>query len=160
MGPVISRKQYDRVMHYIALGKKEGAGVVFGGGHSAGDDLSRGYFVDPTILDGVKHGMSVERDEIFGPVMSVIGWDDPDTVLKEVNDSEYGLCANIWTNDISTGLRFADAVESGYVWINGHGNKRVKGAPFGGFKSSGIGREHSTEELRSYTQIKNVNVSY
>jgi len=160
MGPVVSRKQYDRVMHYIDAGRKEGASVTFGGTHSAGEALSQGYFIDPTILDGVRHGMAVERDEIFGPVMSVLTWDDPDTVLREVNDSEFGLCANIWTNNIQTGLRFADAIESGYVWINGHGNKRFKGAPFGGFKSSGIGREHSTEELLSYTQIKNVNIAY
>ena len=77
-----------------------------------------------------------------------------------MNDTDYGLCANIWTNDISTGLRTADAVEAGYVRINAHGGKRVKGAPFGGFKDSGIGREHSIDELMSYTQIKNVNVSY
>ncbi len=160
MGPVVSRKQYDRVMRYIEDGKMEGARLVRGGAHAPGEALKRGYFIDVTIFDGVRHGMAIERDEIFGPVMSILGWSDEAGMLREVNDTEYGLCANIWTNDISTGLRMADAVEAGYVWINGHGNKRFKGAPFGGFKSSGIGREHSLDELLSYTQIKNVNVAY
>ena len=160
MGPVVSRRQYERVMRYIEDGKTQGAKLVRGGGHAAGEALRRGYFIDVTIFDGVRHGMTIERDEIFGPVMAILSWSDEAAMLREVNDTEYGLCANIWTNDISTGLRMADAVEAGYVWINGHGNKRFKGAPFGGFKSSGIGREHSIDELMSYTQIKNVNVAY
>jgi betaine-aldehyde dehydrogenase len=104
--------------------------------------------------------MTIEQEEIFGPVMSVLDWDEEATMLGEVNDVEFGLCANIWTNDIGTALRMADAVEAGYVWINGHGGKRFKGAPFGGYKDSGIGREHSIGELLSYTQIKNINVAY
>ena len=104
--------------------------------------------------------MKIEQEEIFGPVMSIITWDNEAKMLEEVNDCDYGLCCNIWTNDIKTGLRMADAVESGYVWVNGHGGKRFKGAPFGGWKDSGIGREHSLGELLSYTQIKNINVSY
>ncbi|HEY4071955.1 MAG TPA: aldehyde dehydrogenase family protein [Herbaspirillum sp.] len=160
MGPVITKRQYDRVMGYIESGKQEGARVLRGGGHAPGDLLKKGAFVDVTIFDNVKHGMKIEREEIFGPVMSIITWDNEAKMLEEVNDSDYGLCCNIWTNDISTGLRMADAVESGYVWINGHGGKRFKGAPFGGWKDSGIGREHSIGELMSYTQIKNINVSY
>ncbi|HUY02054.1 MAG TPA: aldehyde dehydrogenase family protein [Rhodocyclaceae bacterium] len=160
MGPVVTRKHYDRVMGYIAAGRNEGARLVCGGGHAPGDALQQGCFVDLTIFDQVRHGMKIEREEIFGPVMSVISWDDEAAMLQEVNDSDYGLCANIWTNDISTGLRIADAVETGYVWINGHGGKRFKGAPFGGFKDSGIGREHSIGELMSYTQMKNINIAY
>src|SRR3970282_1699796 len=104
--------------------------------------------------------MRIEQEEIFGPVMAVLGWSDPDQVLREANGVEYGLCANVWTNDIRTAMTFADALEAGYVWINGHGGKRFKGAPFGGFKDSGIGREHSIDELMSYTQLKNVNVAH
>ena len=92
--------------------------------------------------------------------MSIVEWDDEVKMLEEVNDTDYGLCANIWTNDISRALRLADAVEAGYVWINGHGGKRFKGAPFGGFKDSGVGNEHSLAELMSYTRVKNVNVAY
>ena len=160
MGPVVSRRQYERVMGYIESGRKEGAKLACGGGHAPGEQLKRGYFIDVTVFDGVAHGMAIEREEIFGPVMSILAWDDEARMLDEVNDTEFGLCANIWTNDIATALRTADAVEAGYVWINGHGNKRFRGAPFGGFKSSGIGREHSLDELLSYTQVKNVNVAY
>jgi len=156
MGPVVSRRQFERVTRYIEAGKKEGARMVRGGG----DVPQHGFFVDITIFDGVTHGMAIEREEIFGPVMGILAWDDEGEMLRQVNDTDYGLCANIWTNDISTALRLADAIEAGYVWINGHGNKRYKGAPFGGFKDSGVGREHSLGELMSFTQVKNVNVSY
>jgi betaine-aldehyde dehydrogenase len=160
MGPVVSRVQYDRVMRCIQAGRDEGARLLRGGRHAPGDALARGYFIDVTIFDRVRHGMAIEREEIFGPVMSILRWDDEERLLEEVNDTEYGLCANIWTHDITKALRLADAVEAGYVWINGHGNQRFRGAPFGGFKSSGIGREHSIDELMSYTQVKNVNVAY
>lgn len=160
MGPVITRKHYDRVMRYIETGKQEGAKLLRGGAHAPGEQLGKGYFIDVTIFDGVRHGMTIEREEIFGPVMSIVEWDDEAQMLGEVNDSDYGLCANIWTNDISRALRLADAVEAGYVWINGHGGKRFKGAPFGGWKDSGVGSEHSIAELMSYTRVKNVNVAY
>ena len=160
MGPVVSRRQYERVMGYIEAGRKEGAKLALGGGHAPGEALRRGYFIDVTVFDAVVHGMTIEREEIFGPVLSILAWHDEAAMLREANDTEYGLCANIWTNDISKALRTADSIEAGYVWINGHGNKRFKGAPFGGFKSSGIGREHSLDELLSYTQLKNVNVAY
>lgn len=160
MGPVISREHYNRVMAYIESGKAEGARLRIGGKHPAAEELQRGYFIEPTVFDDVEHSMKIAQEEIFGPVMSVLTWDDPDAMLHQVNGVEYGLCANVWANDISTALRLADKIEAGYVWINGHGGKRYKGAPFGGFKESGIGREHSTEELLSYTQVKNVNISY
>ena len=160
MGPLITRRHYDRVMSYIDAGKNEGARLLCGGTHAQDEALQKGYFLDITVFDNVKHGMKIAREEIFGPVMSILSWDDEANMLEEVNDSDYGLCANIWTNDISTGLRMADAVEAGYVWVNGHGNKRFKGAPFGGFKDSGIGSEHSIDELMSYMQIKNVNIAF
>ncbi len=160
MGPVITREHYDRVMAYIRSGSDEGAGLVLGGKHCADPALAKGYFIEPTVFDGVKHGMTIEREEIFGPVMSVLTWDDEATMVREVNDTDYGLCANIWTNDIRTAMRLTDEIEAGYIWVNGHGGKRFKGAPFGGFKDSGIGREHSLDELLSYTQIKNVNIAY
>lgn len=160
MGPVITREHYAKVMGYIDSGKSQGARLVIGGKHPADPELEKGYFIEPTVFDGVKHGMKIEQEEIFGPVMAVLSWNDPKVMLREVNGVEYGLCANVWTNDISTAMRLADEVEAGYVWINGHGGKRFRGAPFGGFKESGIGREHSTEELLSYTQVKNINVRY
>jgi len=160
MGPVITRAHYQRVMAYIESGRLEGASIVSGGKHPDAPELGEGYFIEPTIFTGVKHGMKIEQDEIFGPVMSVLEWDSESRMLHEVNDSRYGLCANIWTNDISRALHFADVIEAGYIWINGHGGKRFKGAPFGGFKESGIGREHSLDELLGYCQVKNVNIAY
>jgi betaine-aldehyde dehydrogenase len=160
MGPVISREHYQRIMNYIRSGTAEGARLLHGGRHPADPELASGYFIEPTVFTGVKHGMGIERDEIFGPVMSILEWTDETRMLQEVNDTRYGLCANIWTNDISRALRLADAIEAGYIWINGHGGKRFKGAPFGGYKDSGIGREHSLDELLSYCQIKNVNIAY
>ncbi|MFZ2652907.1 MAG: aldehyde dehydrogenase family protein [Burkholderiaceae bacterium] len=160
MGPVITREHYDRVMGYIEAGRAEGAEIIAGGGHPKHPELKDGYFIEPTVFDAVRHGMKIEQEEIFGPVMSVLSWDDPAQMLREANGVEYGLCANIWTNDITTALRLADQIEAGYVWINGHGGRRYRGAPFGGYKESGIGHEHSLDELLSYTQIKNVNVSF
>ena len=160
MGPVVTRAHYERVMGYIEAGQREGARVLRGGGHAPGEALARGCFVDITIFDRVRHGMAIERDEIFGPVMAILEWTDREAMLREANDTDYGLAANIWTNDIATALATADAMEAGYVWINGHGNRRFRGAPFGGFKQSGIGREHSMDELASYTQVKNVHVAY
>lgn len=160
MGPVITREHYDRVMSYIESGKREGAKLVTGGGHAKGEGLEDGYFIEATVFDQVRHDMVIAQEEIFGPVMSILEWDEEKTLMEQVNGVEYGLCANIWTNDISTAMRVADEVESGYVWINGHGGKRFKGAPFGGFKNSGVGREHSTGEMLSFTQEKNINVRY
>lgn len=160
MGPVVTRDHYNRVMKYIESGKSEGAKLVTGGSHAPGEDLAAGYFIEPTVFDEVRHSMTIAREEIFGPVMSILTWEDESAMMAEVNGVEYGLCANVWTNDISTALRIGDEIDAGYVWINGHGGKRFKGAPFGGFKSSGIGREHSTDEILSFTQEKNINVRY
>jgi len=160
MGPVISREHYDRIFSYIQAGHDEGARLLIGGKHPEDIELANGYFIEPTVFTEVEHGMKIEQDEIFGPVMSILSWNDEERMLHEVNDVEYGLCANIWTNNVSRALRMAEEIEAGYIWINGHGGKRFKGAPFGGYKNSGIGREHSLDELLSYTQIKNVNISY
>jgi betaine-aldehyde dehydrogenase len=160
MGPVITREHYNKVMSFIDSGIEQGAELVFGGKHPQNPELAKGYFIEPTVFTNVTHGMKIEQEEIFGPVMSVLTWSDEQEMLQQVNGVEYGLCANIWTNDISTALRLADEMEAGYVWVNGHGGKRFKGAPFGGFKNSGIGREHSLDELLSYTQEKNINIRY
>ncbi|KHF38620.1 aldehyde dehydrogenase family protein [Halalkalibacter okhensis] len=160
MGPVISKEHYNRVMSYIESAKEEGAELIIGGRHPLNPELEDGNFIEPTVFSEVKHGMKIEQEEIFGPVMSVLSWNDEEKMLYEVNDVEYGLCANIWTNDVSRALRVSERVEAGYVWVNGHGGKRFKGAPFGGYKNSGIGREHSLDELISYTQIKNINIRY
>lgn len=160
MGPVVSQPHYQRVMGYIEQGKEAGATVVTGGSHVPGDEFKNGYFIQPTVFADVSSDMTIAVEEIFGPVMSVIDWEDEAKMLEEVNASRYGLCANIWTNDISKALQMADDVEVGYVWVNGLGGARFKGAPFGGVKNSGLGREHCTDEMLSFTQEKNINVRY
>lgn len=160
MGPLISRDHYKKVMGFIEGGKQQGARLVTGGNHVPGKAYEKGYFIEPTVFADVTNDMDIAQQEIFGPVMSILTWSDEEKMLHHVNDSRYGLCANIWTNDISRALRIADAVEVGYVWVNGFGGKRFKGAPFGGVKNSGLGREHCTEEMLSFTQQKNINVRY
>jgi betaine-aldehyde dehydrogenase len=157
MGAIVSQKQLDRVMDYIDAAKQEGARVVAGGKRPPDPALAKGFFVEPTVFADVTMTMRIAREEIFGPVLGVLKWDDEAKMLAEVNQVEYGLTASIWTNDLSTAHRTAMAVEAGYVWINEVG-KHFLGAPFGGFKQSGLGREECFEEMLSFTQEKNIHV--
>jgi len=157
MGAIISKTQYDRVVSYIASAKQEGAKVIAGGGPPADPALAKGFYIEPTVFAGVDMSMRIAREEIFGPVLGVLKWSDEAKMLSEVNQVEYGLSASIWTNDLSTAHRTAMNVEAGYVWINEVG-KHFLGAPFGGFKQSGLGREECFEEMLSFTQEKNIHV--
>jgi betaine-aldehyde dehydrogenase len=156
MGPLAYADHYDRVIGYVASGKSEGARLVTGGERPKGRD--RGYFLKPTVFDRVEPSMAIAREEIFGPVVSVLSWSDEDDVLAAANALRLGLTAYIWTNDLSAAMRFSREIEAGYVWVNGRG-QRPFGAPFGGFKQSGLGTENDLEELLSYTRVKNVNIS-
>jgi betaine-aldehyde dehydrogenase len=156
MGAIISKVQFDRVMSYIDSAKKEGAELIAGGGPPADPALAKGLYVEPTVF-AVTPKNRIAREEIFGPVLGVFKWRDEATMLEEVNSVEYGLTASIWTNDISTAHRTAMAVDVGFVWINEVG-RHFLGAPFGGHKQSGIGREECFEEMFSFTQEKNIHV--
>ncbi|TMG87151.1 MAG: aldehyde dehydrogenase family protein, partial [Betaproteobacteria bacterium] len=120
--------------------------------------LARGFFVEPTVFADVTDDMRIAREEIFGPVVSVLRWTDENDLLARVNALDVGLTCSIWTHDLDRAHRLASRVEAGYVWINGASQHWV-GVPFGGYKQSGIGREESIEELLACTQIKNVNVT-
>lgn len=157
MGAIISKTQFDRVMSYIDAARQEGARVVAGGGPPSDSALAKGLYVEPTIFADVTMAMKIAREEIFGPVLGVFKWSDEAEMLAQVNQVEYGLTASIWTNDLSTAHRTAMAVEAGFVWINEVG-KHFLGAPFGGFKQSGLGREECFEEMLSFTQEKNIHV--
>jgi betaine-aldehyde dehydrogenase len=157
MGPLAFAAHYERVLGYIRRGEEEGALLVTGGGRPDGVGHA-GYFVAPTVFDKVNRDMAIAREEIFGPVVSVLGWTDEDDALAIANELPVGLTANIWTNDVSTALRFGRAVQAGYVWVNGAG-ARPLGAPFGGYKLSGMGNENSLEELLSFTQTKNLSIN-
>lgn len=156
MGPLCHAEHYRRVTGYVESGKAEGATVLVGGGRPPG--LNRGYFLQPTVFTDVGDEFRIAREEIFGPVLSVIAWKDYQAMVESVNDVPYGLTANIWTNDVSVAHRTARLVHAGYVWINGSGGKPT-GAPFGGFKQSGLGKEGSLEEVLSYTREKTVIVT-
>jgi betaine-aldehyde dehydrogenase len=157
MGAIISKVQLDRIIGYIESAKSEGARLVHGGGRPADPALAKGYYVEPTVFADVTPTMKIAREEIFGPVLSVFKWSDEAAMLEQVNSVEYGLTGSIWTNDLSTAHRTAAAVEAGYIWIN-EVSKHFLGAPFGGYKQSGIGREECMEEMLSFTQEKNIHV--
>jgi betaine-aldehyde dehydrogenase len=158
VGPIVSQRQFDRVMSYIRSGVEEGASLATGGDQPEDAALRRGWFVAPTVFDGVTPQMRIGREEIFGPVMSVMPWKDEHEMLERANALEYGLTAAIITNDFAKAMETAERVEAGYVWINSTG--RYLGAPYGGWKQSGIGQEECFDELLSYTQIKNINMRW
>jgi betaine-aldehyde dehydrogenase len=158
MGSIINQMQYDRVMKYIAAGKEDGARLVSGGKRPDDPKLAKGLFIEPTIFADVTMGMRIAKEEIFGPVLSVLKWNDEAEMLAQVNQVEYGLTCSIWTSDLTTAHRTAAAVEAGYVWIN-EVSKHFLGAPFGGYKQSGVGREECIEELIRFTREKNIHVN-
>jgi betaine-aldehyde dehydrogenase len=158
MGALASRAQHQKVLGYIEAAKREGARLVCGGAPPSDPALAGGTFIEPTVFADVTPDMTIAREEIFGPVLSVFRWSDEAAMLEEVNRPEYGLTCSIWTNDLTRGHRAAAAVEAGFVWIN-ETSKHFLGTPFGGFKQSGIGREECLEELLAFTQEKNIHVS-
>jgi betaine-aldehyde dehydrogenase len=157
MGAIVSRAQLDRVLGYIAVAESEGARLICGGAPPTDPRLARGFFVEPTVFADVTPVMRIAREEVFGPVLSVLKWSDETQMLAAVNAVDYGLTCSIWTNDLTTAHRAAAAVRVGYVWINEIG-KHFLGAPFGGVKRSGFGREECIEELLAFTQQKNVHL--
>ena len=157
MGAIISEAQYQRVLSYIAAGHEDGARLLFGGKAPTDPALANGYFVEPTIFCDVEQSMRIASEEIFGPVLAILKWSDEADMLTKVNSVEYGLTASIWTNDLHRAHRTAQAVEAGVVWVNETG-KHFEGAPFGGVKQSGIGREEGLAELLAFTQEKNIHI--
>ena len=157
MGPMNSKAQLDKTMHYINAGKEDGARLMTGGKRPDGDMFKKGWWVEPTVFADVKRGMRIAQEEIFGPVLSVFKWKDIDEVIELANSTEYGLTAAIWTRNIDNAMQTARRVQSGHIWINGVSG-HFKGMPFGGFKNSGIGKEEGIEELLSYTEEKAIHI--
>ena len=158
MGPIVSRPQYERVLGYVASGRDEGAELLTGGGAPPAPELANGFFIEPTVFDRVRPEMRIGSEEIFGPVMAIMSWSDFDEMIEVANGVMYGLTASIVTNDFGAAMRAAERMEAGYVWINSSG--RYLGAPYGGWKQSGIGKEESFEELLSFTRVKNINMRW
>ncbi|MSO20151.1 MAG: aldehyde dehydrogenase family protein [Acidobacteria bacterium] len=158
MGCLVTEKHFNRVMSYIELGKKEGARLVAGGGKPNQPELQSGYFVLPTIFDGVTQSMRLAQEEIFGPVQAVLTWKDEADLPKLANSLNFGLTASIWTSDFPKAFRLAQEIEAGFVWIN-DASRHFAGVPFGGVKHSGMGREETLGDLLSYTKLKSINVN-
>jgi acyl-CoA reductase-like NAD-dependent aldehyde dehydrogenase len=157
MGPVNSEGHYNAVMKFVEAGKRDGAKLVAGGARPEGEQFKRGYWLRPTVFADATMDMEVAREEIFGPVVSMLKWSTRDEAIEMANATAYGLTAAIYTNDLQDAMKTAQEVESGYVWINGVAQHYV-GLPFGGVKNSGLGGEESLEELLSYTRTKTINV--
>lgn len=159
MGTLINRSHQEKVLALIETAKREGARLVCGGGVPADPELARGCYVEPTIFADVEPGMTIAREEIFGPVLAVLRWSDEDRLVEDVNGVEYGLTCSIWTRDLARAHRLCAKVEAGYVWVNKAG-PHFLGAPFGGVKQSGIGREECLGELLSFTREKNIHIAF
>src|SRR5467141_3061745 len=152
-GPQVDQDQFNKVMSYIDAGKKEKAKLVTGG-NRVGD---KGYFIEPTVFADVQDNMKIAQEEIFGPVMTILKFKDLDEVVERANKSLYGLAAAVWTKDISKAHAIADSVRAGTVWVNCY-DVFDAGAPFGGYKQSGIGRELGEYGLANYTEVKTVTI--
>lgn len=153
---VISARQGDRVLDYIKIGQEEGAELVAGGGRAVVDGCEHGYFIQPTILLA-RNEMRICQEEIFGPVLSLIIWDDYESMINQANGTEYGLAAGVYTSNLKHAMETASRLEAGSIWINRYSDIN-DGTAFGGYKNSGIGREFCRETLNAYTQTKTITV--
>ena len=158
MGPMGCRPHFEKVMTYLKIAADEGTKVVLGGGASTRPGLENGYFIEPTILTEVTNDMRVAREEIFGPVMTVLRFKDDEEAIRIANDTSFGLGAGVWTEDMRRAIRVSDRLQAGSVYVNSY---RVVSymSPFGGYKNSGLGRENGQEAIREYLQTKSVWIS-
>jgi betaine-aldehyde dehydrogenase len=158
VGSLISENHMEKVLGYIARGKAEGARLVVGGNRVTTGDLANGFFVAPTVFDECHDDMAISREEIFGPVMTILAFDDEDEVIARANGTEYGLSAGVFTNDLTRGHRMIAQLQAGTCWLN-HYNITPIEMPFGGMKMSGLGRENGRAAIEHYTQLKSVYVA-
>ena len=152
MGPLISAAQRDRVLAYIEQGKSDGNSLVYGG--NIPPDMDRGFFIEPTIFDCPSNSTAIAQEEIFGPVVCIIGFDTEEEAIAIANDSQYGLSGGVFSQDPGRAYRIAMQMRTGGVLINGGGGRLNPSVPFGGYKRSGIGREYGEEGLNEYLEIK------
>ena len=157
LGPLVSQKQLDRVVKYFDIGRAEGARLA-AGGERLGGELARGFYVQPTVFADATNGMTIAREEIFGPVLSVIPFDTMEEALRLANDTEYGLAAGIWTRSLTTAHRMAQGIKAGAIWVNGYGGLDPN-VGFGGAKMSGYGWKGGKEHVESFLYQKAVYIN-
>lgn len=157
MGSMVDKTQMERVLSYVEKGKSEGAALSVGGRRVR--ESSGGYYIEPTIFDGVANDMTIAREEIFGPVLSTITFKDADEAVKIANDSVYGLQASLWTNDLTKAHKVARSLRAGTVNVNNMDGGGIE-MPFGGYKQSGFGRDKSLHALDKYTQLKATYITF
>jgi aldehyde dehydrogenase (NAD+) len=159
IGPILNKRQYDQIMNRIEEAKS--LGVIISGGKAVSIEGSKGgFYIEPTIIDGLSHSCSLAQEEIFGPILSVFTFKDTEDAIRLANGTDYGLVAGIWTQNIDIAHYVASKVKSGQVFINNYGAAGGIQMPFGGYKKSGIGREKGFVALRNYTQIKNIAIKF
>jgi aldehyde dehydrogenase (NAD+) len=159
IGPVTTPAQYKKILDYIDIAKSEGARCILGGGPATSPDLPGGQFVEPTIFVDVTPQMRIAREEVFGPVLSIIGFEDEAEAIRLANDTIYGLAAGVWTENIGRAVRMSKALKAGTVWVNTYRAVSYM-MPFGGMKHSGIGRESGVEAIREFLETKSTWISY
>jgi acyl-CoA reductase-like NAD-dependent aldehyde dehydrogenase len=155
VGPISTRPQLAKVLEYIDIARQEGAQPVLGGGRADRPECANGWFVEPTIFTGVDNSMRIAQEEVFGPVLAVIPFEDEDDAVRIANDSRFGLGAGVWTSDIARAFRMSERIHSGTVWVNTYRAVSFM-APFGGVKDSGLGRENGAEAIEAYLETKTV----
>jgi acyl-CoA reductase-like NAD-dependent aldehyde dehydrogenase len=158
IGPITNQPQLEKVLHYIDVAKGEGATPVLGGGRATRPECGNGWFVEPTIFAGVHNRMRIAQEEVFGPVLAVIPFEDEEDAIAIGNDVVYGLAAGVWTQNMRRALLMAEKLQAGTVWINTYRAVSYL-SPFGGYKKSGIGRESGQDMIREYLQVKSVWIS-
>jgi len=158
VGPVSTEPQYRKILDYIAIAKNEGAKCVMGGGASTRPECGDGLFVEPTIFANVNNDMRIAREEVFGPVLACIPFDDEEDAIRIANDTSYGLAAGVWTSSIRRSLLMSERLEAGVVWVNMYRTLSYM-SPFGGHKSSGLGHENGIDAIYEYLQTKSVWIS-
>jgi aldehyde dehydrogenase (NAD+) len=158
IGPVTNRPQFEKILHYMDVATSEGAVAVLGGARASRPECGDGWFVEPTIYDGVHNRMRIAQEEVFGPILAVIPFADEEDAIAIANDIAYGLAAGVWTQNMRRALKMAERLQAGTVWINTYRAISYM-SPFGGYKRSGIGRESGQEAIKEYLQVKSVWIS-